>query len=306
MLNLLMAAVALVALAGPPPVKVCAGLGIAGDVKVPVHRMVILRASGGPEGAGYDWEVSPDDKAHVIERGEELTFTGPPGKYKVTLRAITSVGGKTTVVKCRVEVLVEDDAPPVPMPAPKGPDAPKPKADPVAATAQIIFGDAKCTATVMWPRREDGRWDVLTAAHCVRGQPKKGKMRLRDGRTFKVTVQRVSNDVDVCWLTTDEKVESMPFAFLAAENPSIGVFIWHNGYGIDKPSNVEHGVVTGGEDKDGQLAFRLSVSSGDSGGGIFRWDTGEVVSCVCCTKTKGALAPVWGGSCVQAGKLRPK
>ena len=54
--------------------------------------------------------------------------------------------------------------------------------------------------------------------------------------------------------------------------------------------------MTAGPDSNGQLQFRLSVSSGDSGSGIFRADTGEVVGVVCCTSGLGVNAAMWGGA----------
>jgi hypothetical protein len=77
------------------------------------------------------------------------------------------------------------------------------------------------------------------------------------------------------------------------------------GYGIDRPGNREDGRVTGAETPDGQLQMELSVSSGDSGGGIFRSDTNELVAVVCCTTDRGRKTLMYGGSAERAGRMRP-
>jgi hypothetical protein len=105
---------------------------------------------------------------------------------------------------------------------------------------------------------------------------------------------------------TDETPESVPFALLADGNPPIGTKVWHAGYGIDKPGNREDGEVTGNEDANGQLRMSLSVSSGDSGGGIFRSDTNELVSCVCCTSGMARKVSMWGASTRAIRAARPQ
>ena len=196
--------------------------------------------------------------------------------------------------------------PPPPPPPPPTPPAPMPpaKADPAKALVRIQFGNAGCTATVIGPRRSDGKWDLLTAAHCISGPGAKGTGKLLDGRSVNLVAGVRAEEPDLCWLCTVEPHDSLPFAELAREVPAAGVPIWHAGYGVDRPGNREVGV-TVGESTGGQLEMRLSVSSGDSGGGIFREDTGELIAAVCCTSARGAVARVWGGSSVVARRLRP-
>lgn len=195
---------------------------------------------------------------------------------------------------------VPEQQPPQQQPQPQPPVPPKSdplaRPDPVAAIGRITFGRAGCTATVIGPQRADGRWDVLTAWHCVRNQPTRGVMVMPDGRRFGVSVVAADADADCCWLVTDDPHPSLPFALLAAQSPGVGVSVWHQGYGIDKPGNRERGRVLSGPDADGQLAFMLSMSSGDSGGAIVREDTGEVVSCVCCTEVLAQPARMYGAS----------
>lgn len=187
-----------------------------------------------------------------------------------------------------------DTAPNSPPTQPAPPPKPEPKADAPAALARIQFGNAGCSATVIGPRRADGRYWVLTAAHCVQGVGQRGTMKMLDGRTLGIQVLALNAKADCCWCATDTTTEVLPFALLAENDPQVGQKIWHAGYGVHVPGNREEGVVVAGSNTDGQLQFNLSVSSGDSGGGICLDESGRVVSCVCCTTAKGQYADVWG------------
>jgi hypothetical protein len=194
--------------------------------------------------------------------------------------------------------------PTAPTPPPPPPPPPAPKADVWNAIGRIQFGNAGCTATIIGPRRADGRWDVLTANHCIEGQPTVGAMRLRDGREFQVRLVGRAKGPDAAWLITDEKNLDLPFAFLADNLPSKGDKIFHGGFGVHVPGNREEGSVVVPDNGDGQTQFRLSVSSGDSGGGICITAEGKVLSCVCCTTAKGQMADVWGANVNEIRKLR--
>lgn len=275
-------------------------LKITGEAKVKANRMVRLTATGMAEGAALVWDVSDEDRCDVEESGNRLLLVAPPGTYKVKVRALTVKDGKTAAETARVTVVVEAEQPPVPPPPPKK------AADPVQATCKLRFGNSGCTATVVAPRRADGRWEALTASHCTGEVGSKGRITLKDGRSFTVTVVARNRSADLSWLVTDEAPEDMPHALLATSNPTAGVKVWHQGYGVDRPGNRESGNVQGGPSATGQLAFKLSVSSGDSGGGIFREDTGELVAAVCCTTGMGRQVTMFGGSCTTAIAMRPK
>jgi hypothetical protein len=73
----------------------------------------------------------------------------------------------------------------------------------------------------------------------------------------------------------------------------VGEKVWHCGYGVDKPGNIEIGHVVQLGKK--QNVYYLNVSSGDSGGGIFNYK-GEWLGAVCCTMSKGSPANVWAGN----------
>jgi hypothetical protein len=183
-------------------------------------------------------------------------------------------------------------APPTePRPEPK----PEPKPDTLNAIGRIQFGQSGCTATVIGPRRSDGKWNVLTAAHCVTRVGEAGVMRFRDGRTTGIVVAAFDRTSDACWCVTADAGE-YPFAWLADTTPPIGKKVWHAGYGVDVPANREDGEVKAGPNGSGQSQFWLSVSPGDSGGGICLDESGRVISPTCCTTRLAAPGDVWGAS----------
>lgn len=173
------------------------------------------------------------------------------------------------------------------------------------ALVQIQFGGAGCTATFVWPQLPDGRWQAMTAAHCVKGQPSSGVAVLKDGRRLRMVVQGHWDEPDVAWLITELPVESVPYAMLAKADGEPGDKIWHAGYGTDRPGNREEGTVTTRSNPQGQCEYELSVSHGDSGGGIALNSNGEVLSPVCCTTAIARKGRVWGCSPVIARKFRP-
>ncbi len=284
---------------------------IAGETKYKPHSLVRLKAEGVDAKAAILWRVHPskDVQRATSPRGV-LEFAAHPGTYEVELLVISNADGNLTVEEARVSVTIESctPVPPVP-PVPPKPD-PKPpgdgKLDPVNALGRIRFGNAGCTATVIGPRRPDGKWDVLTAAHCVTGVGQKGTISLKDGRTLGLRVVAHHKGPDVAWCVTDDEIADLPYALIAAKNPEPGTAIWHMGYGVDKPGNREDGTVADRENAQGQLRMTLSVSSGDSGGGIFRADTNELVSVVCCTSSMGRKVSMWGCSAEVAQKTRPR
>lgn len=191
-------------------------------------------------------------------------------------------------------------------PGEQPPPPPEVRPDTLAAIGRIQFGSAGCTGTVIGTKRVDGRYWVLTAAHCIQGVGQRGAMRLRDGREFGLSVQSYNSRADCAWLLTDPTAERYPHAVLAVTSPQPGTRIWHAGYGVHQPANREDGVAVAGPNGDGQIQFKLNVSSGDSGGGIAVNADGEIVSTVCCTTAKGQYADVWGASPESIRSLRPE
>lgn len=285
----------------PSPVR------IAGATTYAPHSLVKLKAEGADAKAGLLWRVYPSTSVQRATNPRGVfEFAAPPGTYEVELLAITAgPGGDLVIDEARQTITIGPATPdPKPNPTPPNPDNAKP--DPAKALGKIRFGNAGCTATVVGPRRPDGKWDVLTAAHCVTGEGQRGTLTLKDGRTLGIKVVAHHKTPDVAWCVTDDVIADMPFAKLAEKNPDVGTAVWHMGYGIDKPGNREEGSITAAENGDGQLRMALSVSSGDSGGGIFRVDTNELVSVVCCTSGMAQKVSMWGGSTESAKRTRPK
>ena len=280
-------------------------LRITGETKYEPHSLVRLRTEGVDPEAAVLWRVYPlKDVRKATTPRELLEFAAKPGTYQVELLVITNTDGSLSVEEARVTVEIAGCAPVPPKPDPKPPG--DGKLAPAAALGRIRFGSAGCTATVMGPRRNDGRWDVLTAAHCVSGVGQRGTLTLKDGRSFGIRVVTHHRSPDVAWCVTDDVVADLPYALLAKENPAPATAIWHMGFGVDRPGNREEGTVSDRENSQGQLRMDLSVSSGDSGGGIFRADTDELVSVVCCTSGIGRRVSMWGCSTEVATRTRPK
>lgn len=174
------------------------------------------------------------------------------------------------------------------------------------AIGRIQFGNSGCTASIVGPvSASDTKLTILTAAHCCKmGQS--GRMKLKDGRTFDVRVVARSEASDVAWLEADRPSGDIPYLLLADVPPPPGTEVWHMGYGIDRPGNLERGFVRGLTPDNLKVQYRLSVSPGDSGGGIVMTNEGKVISPVCCTTKLSAMGDVWGGSPAECRRLRPR
>lgn len=174
------------------------------------------------------------------------------------------------------------------------------------AIGRIQFGNAGCTATIIGPvSSDDLTLDILTAAHCVKVGAV-GKMTLKDGRDLRVKCVARDATSDAAWLVADNPGGNVPYLLLADGNPQNGEIVWHQGYGIDKPGNRESGLFKGSASNGQQCQFRLSVSPGDSGGGIILDSLSRVVSPVCCTTRLSATGDVFGAAPEYVAKLRPK
>lgn len=275
---------------------------IEGKTEWKPYQLVRLRAAKVDPTAGILWRVYPAKDVDRATTGRGLLeFSAPPGDYRVELLVISKGAlGEIEVTEAFESIRIGEPPPPPPPPKP-----PTPKTQPREALGRIRFGNSGCTATIIGPRRADGRWNILTAAHCLSGVDAVGTFTMQDGRSFRVRCVAHDRTPDLAWLVTDESPAELPYARLAESVPPPGTKIWHSGFGIDKPGNLERGEVSGGVNSQGLLSMRLSVSSGDSGGGIFREDTGELVSVVCCTQSRGVFTTMFGGTSVIAAKMKP-
>lgn len=178
--------------------------------------------------------------------------------------------------------------------------------NPADAIGRITIGNSGCTASIIGPiASDDTKIHILSAAHCVK-LGAKGRMRLKDGREMTITCVSRDDTSDAAWFEADKPSGEVPNVALATTVPQDGSAIWHQGYGIDKPNNREVGVFRGVTVGRPQYVFDLSVSPGDSGGGIVLNARGEVLSPVCCTTKLSGRGTVWGATSLAAEKIRPK
>lgn len=205
--------------------------------------------------------------------------------------ALLGVPAVMSVKGCRSE---PPPAPQPPSPPPKPPEPPK--VDPVKAIGKIAMSGGYCSGTIVGPRRTDGRWNVVSASHCFKSVGENVTFITRDGLSLRATVVAIDRKCDGAILTLDSTDANLPFVSVALETPAPGSPIWHAGFGIDRPGNRESGQVLGGPDQNGQARYRLSVSPGDSGGGIMLDSNGNLLSPVCCTTDLAAVGTVWGAS----------
>lgn len=291
-----------------------ADVKITGETKYQAGSLVKLKAEGADAKAALLWRVHPskDVQRATSPRGV-LEFAGKSGVYNVELLVITNDADTgLSVDESTVTVTIDPccgQHPPEPKPdTPPKPDEPGAgKLDPLNAIGKIRFGNAGCSATVIGPRRPDGRWDVLTAAHCVPAVGSQGSYTTRDGsKMVGIRIVSLNRTADLAWAVTDNPVADLKYANLAEKTPAVDVKIWHSGFGVHVPGNREDGEVAGAPDGNGQFRLSLSVSSGDSGGGIFRNDTNELVSTVCCTTGMARKASVYGATIEAIRQARPR
>jgi hypothetical protein len=117
---------------------------IQGETKVPRDKMVKLEAlASGKEDLSkffLIWDVSNEDALDILDLGNKLIFTGPPGKYTLKFRAFPK-DGQGNVVTIRKTVEIEgtpDPLPPIP-PVPPGPGPVPPDPGPVTAKAWLVI-----------------------------------------------------------------------------------------------------------------------------------------------------------------------
>lgn len=176
-------------------------------------------------------------------------------------------------------------------------DEPKhsdPTSNPVEAVGRLAMQGGYCSATPIGPLNKDRKQVVLTAAHCAQSVGDVYQFTTRAGRTVRVTVTAINRKADACLMMTETLVEPLPYLTVAAQSPPAGTPVMHCGFGVDKPGNTESGKVLMSDTGNGQTMYLLSVSPGDSGGGICVNASGELLSPVCCTTRLAQVGQVYG------------
>lgn len=178
----------------------------------------------------------------------------------------------------------------------------------VASVGTLVVGRDSGSATLIGPRRDDGRIWALTAAHCV-ASGSSGTLTLRDGRSFTVRVGTVDRTSDIAWILVDSAGDRrpIPHATLVAAPPGRDMAVWHCGFGYRANGKIRTGKSIENPDSNGSVRYDLAVESGDSGGAIFLEGTALVVGVVSHYRTDDRLRYLgaWAGSGKRAAAIRP-
>ena len=217
-----------------------------------------------------------------------------PAIVVAVLSALLSFLGSRFGVPAPIVTIPEQKATPTP-PTPQKP-AEVPASDPRSAIGKIVMKGGYCSGTVVNPQQADGSYTVVSASHCFKVTGEDVSFILRDGRQVKATVIAIDRTPDIAILRTAPVATPLPFVLVADRTPDVGSKVFHAGFGIDNPGNTEYGTITDRETPQGQVVYRLSVSPGDSGGGICLDAAGRLLSPVCCTTNLAAVGSVFGGS----------
>lgn len=180
-------------------------------------------------------------------------------------------------------------------PAPTPPTAPTPTSDPLKAIGKLVMFGGSCSATVVTAPDGQGQQLLLSAAHCVKSVGETCQYFTRSGQMVACRVKSINRGPDISILETEMLRSPLPFLLVAATSPPAGAPVMHAGFGVHVPGNVERGRVLQSDTGNGQIMFELSVSPGDSGGGICLDGQGRVISAVCCTTRIAAVGQVYGG-----------
>ena len=199
-------------------------------------------------------------------------------------------------------------APPISDPQPPDKQPPQTPTDPppdtLNAIVKIRTTVGGCSAVFIIPRRPDGRYDILSAAHCFSTIGENVDVMFRNGRTTSAKVVNIDRRADCAWLVTATNGTTFPGAYLAERSPAVGEKIWHAGFGVDNPGNREEGEVLSAPQPNGRIRLRLSVSSGDSGGGFAVDKDGRIFSTCCCTVWDGRSRWTEGASTERIRAIR--
>lgn len=171
-------------------------------------------------------------------------------------------------------------ASPAPLAPAPAPTLPKPISidiiDPARAAVQIHSEGSGCSGTLVRLDASEQYW-LLTCAHCVRRNGQRVDIR-GDNFQLQGVVERANRAHDICLVRVNEQSRKYPVAKIAETPPARGAALWHKGYGMDRPGNVERGTVLRPGDSAWACWYTTRLSSGDSGSGQFTEATGELVA----------------------------
>lgn len=113
-----------------------ADVKLEGPSKAPQYTLVRVKATS--DGSAFIWDSVPRlPSASSWKSGGLFVFTGPPGKYEITVRAVKVVDPKTLAIEiseASLEVTIEGTVPVPPAPVPPGPLPPGPTPTPPGPT----------------------------------------------------------------------------------------------------------------------------------------------------------------------------
>jgi hypothetical protein len=279
------------------------------EYQVEEHKLGFIEVTleGGVKNLSVDPPVGLSVRTFRENNKLIIVFTGAPGKYVVK---IVKVYEDYRIEFENIVVVItprkgepKPDPKPEPKPEPNPEPDTKPKPDQgepneswnaYKAVVKIETGVSMCSATAITQLDEDVT--LVTAAHCVSRIGQKIRVTPRNNPAFDAYVVAIDRDADLSVLRGKSKNKLNTVGLAKAV---LGERVWHCGFGIDKPGNIEKGHVVQLGRK--QNVYYLNVSSGDSGGGIFNYK-GEWLGAVCCTMSRGMPANVWAGN---VDSLRP-
>ena len=148
--------------------------------------------------------------------------------------------------------------------------------DPMRASVRIVCGTRGCSGTLFRMDSSDTYW-LLTCAHCIpRSQP---PVEIHgDGWRMTGNVTKLDRKFDIALVRCNQRGRDKPIAELASVPPAVGQTVWHHGFGVDKPGNVERGAILQVGDAQRACWYTTRLSNGDSGSGQFDDATGKLVA----------------------------
>lgn len=214
-------------------------------------------------------------------------------RLKTLLPTLTPTPAKPTPTTPTISVTPATPTPATPTPAPSSPPSlpvPAPPAPPAPvnppqsvdiidsakAAVRIHSGNSGCSGTLFRMDTSEQYW-LLTCAHCVRNVGQAVNIK-GDGFELRGQVERFDKRQDICLVRVDERSRKYAVAKIAETPPARGAFLWHKGYGMDQPGNIERGNVLEVGDSYYACWYTTRLSSGDSGSGQFLMSDGTLVA----------------------------